>query len=231
MKVITNLNSVISLFLCEGHCSFKVLIFFFAIFATVRRKVSKMRSSIYSKIDLGASKSKSIPQKQDFYGTVKHDIHVISFMPNYTFMRVKSLDLRCYMHPVSDDTVKMVKRFHCMFFKCLLTLKNSKYSLEFRTWQMYWPKEKLDISDAQMGLIPAFSSGVCWYIYYATEAKLLCLRNTCTHVHLVCLSDSVLITICHWNNWFIKAIMSKMRKHEIICIYCRIDIWTNSRFY
>lgn len=94
MKVITNLNSVISLFLCEGHCSFKVLIFFFAIFATVRRKVSKMRSSIYSKIDLGASKSKSIPQKQDFYGTVKHDIHVISFMPNYTFMRVKSLDLR-----------------------------------------------------------------------------------------------------------------------------------------
>lgn len=29
MKVINNLNSVISNFLCEGHCSFKVLIFFF----------------------------------------------------------------------------------------------------------------------------------------------------------------------------------------------------------
>lgn len=61
MKVINNLNSVISNFLCEGHCSFKVLIFFFVIFATRRRKVSKMTLSFYSKVDLGASKNKSIP--------------------------------------------------------------------------------------------------------------------------------------------------------------------------
>lgn len=35
-----------------------------------------------------------------------------------------------------------------------------------------------------MGLIPTFSNGLHWYIYYATETtKLLCLRNTHTHTH------------------------------------------------
>jgi len=41
------------------------------------------------------------------------------------------------MHPVSGDTVKMGKRFHYTYFKCLLTLENIKYSLDFRELQMH----------------------------------------------------------------------------------------------
>lgn len=47
-KAINKLDFVKSNFLCEGHCSFKVLVFFFVIFATRRRKISKMRPSFYS---------------------------------------------------------------------------------------------------------------------------------------------------------------------------------------
>lgn len=66
MKVINNFSSVTSNFLCEGHCTFSVLFFFFVIFDTRRRKVSKMRLGFYAKIEMRPSKRRLISTSRIF---------------------------------------------------------------------------------------------------------------------------------------------------------------------
>lgn len=55
-----------------------------------------------------------------------------------------------------------------------------------------------------MGLIPTFSNGLHWYIYHATETKLLCLRNTHTHTWWTSFKSSVdyYIKIIGLSKWY-----------------------------
>lgn len=128
MKVIDNLSSVISNFLCEGHCSYRILIFFFVIFSMRRRKASKMRQ-LYSKIELSFQEQTNSQQTQFLWNCEEWCSDNFTYVkPHFHLSQMPWFEIFC-MHGDNATIVTIGKRFYCKFLKCLFILQ-IKYSLE-----------------------------------------------------------------------------------------------------